>query len=84
MARFADESSLSPPLHHHLLRARSQMYIKELWGLNPINPATTDIKLLSVGARSEQSSTLALNSCLLMSSGTSAARALKTHMEAPG
>lgn len=60
------------------------MYIKELWGLNPINPATTDIKLLSVGARSEQSSTLALNSCLLMSSGTSAARALKTHMEVPG
>jgi hypothetical protein len=55
-------------------RARSQMYIKELWGINPINPATTDIKLLSVGARSEQSSTLALNSCLLMSSGTLAAR----------
>lgn len=48
----------------------SQMYIKELWGINPINPATTDIKLLSVGARSEQSSTLALNSCLLMSSAS--------------
>jgi hypothetical protein len=59
-------------------RARSQMYIKELWGINPINPATTDIKLLSVGARSEQSSTLALNSCLLMSSGTLAARTQHT------
>lgn len=56
------------------------MYIKELWGLNPINPATTDIKLLSVGARSEQSSTLALNSCLLMSSGTLAARAQRRNL----
>jgi hypothetical protein len=47
----------------------SQVYTKELWGINPINPATTDIQLLAIGAGSPESTTLALNSCLLMSSG---------------
>jgi hypothetical protein len=46
------------------------VYIKELWGINPINPATTEVELLWRGVLSAQSSTLALTSCLLMSSGT--------------
>jgi hypothetical protein len=53
-----------------LLSPYSQVYIKELWGINPINPATTEVELLWRGVLSAQSSTLALTSCLLMSSGT--------------
>lgn len=48
----------------------SQVYIKELWGINPINPATTEVELLWRGVLSAQSSTLALTSCLLMSSAS--------------
>ncbi|ELR19978.1 uncharacterized protein ACA1_112830 [Acanthamoeba castellanii str. Neff] len=46
-----------------------QLYVKELWGINPINPATTDIETLRTGVGSEEeSSSLTLASCLLMSS----------------
>jgi hypothetical protein len=58
--------SIGLPLAFH---AASQLYVKELWGINPINPATTDIETLRTGVGSEEgSSSLTLASCLLMSS----------------
>jgi hypothetical protein len=52
----------------HIPLHPSQMYVKELWGISPINPATTDIDALWTGVEAEESSSLALASCLLLSS----------------
>lgn len=47
----------------------SNFYVKEMYGLNPLNPLLTSAEYLAEGLHSLESTSLALSGCVLMTGG---------------